>query len=121
MIKVLRAGAAIETATGVGLLLAPRLVVRILLRAELTGSGVAVSRVCGLALLCLGLACWPSSSASPGGTNQRAARALLVYNGSATIYFLYLRIVAGYGGIALEIVIAVHAVLTALLAWRRST
>jgi hypothetical protein len=54
---------ALEVATGVALIVHPSLVVRVLLGAGLSGGGIAVGRVAGLALLSLGLACWPSGMA----------------------------------------------------------
>lgn len=46
-------------ATGLALLLVPWLVGRLLLGEDLTGVAVAVGRVTGIALIGLGLACWP--------------------------------------------------------------
>ena len=64
--------AAIEAATGVALIAVPGLVAHVLLGAGLSDSGIAVARLTGIALLCLGLACWP------GGDD--AIRALFSYN-----------------------------------------
>jgi hypothetical protein len=108
--------AVLETGTGLALLLLPRFVVRILLGAEPLGVGVAASRLCGLALISFGLACWPEREAAPGHLDRRAVRALLVYNASATTYLAYLMAVDGYRGLLLVPAIALHAVLAAVLA-----
>jgi hypothetical protein len=106
----------LETGTGLALLMLPRLAVRILLGAELLGAGVATSRLCGVALICFGLACWPEREESPHGMDRRAPRALLVYNAAASGYLACLMILHGYRGIALVPTIAIHAALAALLA-----
>ena len=46
---------------------------------------------------------------------MHAIRVLLIYNGLATAYLGYLRILGGYRGIALVPAILFHAVLTLLL------
>ena len=108
--------AVLETGTGLALLIVPRFVVRVLLGAEPLGAGVATSRVCGLALLSFGLACWPEREAAPGRLDRRAVRALLVYDASVTAYLVLLMAVDGYRGLLLVPVIALHAVLAAVLA-----
>jgi hypothetical protein len=107
--------AVLETGTGLGLLTFPRLVVRLLLGAEPVGAGVATARLCGLALLSLGLACWPEGQARRQGPDRRALRALLVYNTAAAAYLAVLMAIEGYRGIALVPAIVLHAILGALL------
>jgi hypothetical protein len=107
--------AVLETGTGLGLLTVPRLVVRLLLGAELVGAGVATTRLCGLGLLSLGLACWPASQAGRPDPDRRALRALLVYNAAAAAYLAVLMAIEGYRGVALVPAIVLHAILGALL------
>jgi hypothetical protein len=107
--------AVLETGTGLALLTLPRFVVRVLLSAELVGPGVATSRLCGLALLSLGVACWPQWQANPQGPDRRAVRALLVYNAAASAYLAILMAVEGYRGVLLVPAVALHAILAALL------
>ena len=108
--------AVLETGTGLVLLAFPRFVVRLLLGAELPGAGVAAGRLCGVALISFGLACWPEWAARPPGLDRRAHRALLVYNASAAAYLAGLMAVDGYRGLLLVPAIALHAVLAAVLA-----
>jgi hypothetical protein len=61
MKKVLVLAAVSETATGAALLIVPSLVVQLLFGAELTGIAMTVARVTGLALIALGVACWPGT------------------------------------------------------------
>jgi hypothetical protein len=108
--------AVLETGTGLALLALPRFAVRLLLGAELQGAGVAAGRLCGVALVSLGLACWPERGTTPDRLDRRATRALLVYNASATAYLAALLALDGDRGILLIPAIALHAVLTAVLA-----
>jgi hypothetical protein len=108
--------AVLETGTGLALLTFPRGVVRLLLGAELQGAGVAAGRLCGIALISFGLACWPERAATPDRLDRRAGRALLVYNASATAYLAGLLALDGDRGLLLIPAIALHAVLTAVLA-----
>jgi hypothetical protein len=74
MKKVLTVAAVVEVATGMTLLIVPLLVVRLLLGAELTGVSIPVARVLGIALLALGVACWPGSTALCAMLTYSAAR-----------------------------------------------
>ncbi len=59
MRPVLVIAAVAEIATGLVLLLAPTLVGQLLLGADLAGLAATVARVAGIALIGLGVACWP--------------------------------------------------------------
>jgi hypothetical protein len=48
-----------EAATGLALLIAPSLVGQLLLGEQLSGVATPVARVAGIALIALGIACWP--------------------------------------------------------------
>jgi hypothetical protein len=104
---VLSVAAVAEVATGMALLVVPSLVVRLLLGAELAGVSIPVARVTGIALLALGVCCWPSSSALCG---------MLTYGALVTVYLAYLGLVGGFTGILLWPAVVVHAILTTLLA-----
>jgi hypothetical protein len=111
--------AVLETGTGLALLIVPRFVVRILLGAALVGPGVATGRVCGIALISLGLASWPNWQPTEPTLlrpDRRAVRALLVCNASATAYLAGLMALDGYRGILLVPAIAIHGVLATLFA-----
>jgi hypothetical protein len=114
MKKLLGVAAAIEAATGVALMIYPPLVTRLLLGEGVSGAGVALGRVAGFALLSLGLACWPEVKSA--SANTPALRALLTYNLLATIYLAYLGIGGQWIGSLLWPAVAIHAVLTFLLA-----
>jgi hypothetical protein len=106
------AGAALETATGVLLMADPGLVVRLLIGANLSGGGVAVARVCGLALFALGLACWPSRT----GVSAQAIRALFAYNFLFALYIAYLGIGGGFTAYLLWPACILHGLMALFLA-----
>lgn len=98
-----------EAATGVALLVAPALVGRLLLGAELTSVSAVVARVAGIALLALGVGCWPGP----------ALLGMLTYSTLATLYLAYLALGGQWAGPLLWPVVGLHLVLTILLgrAW----
>ena len=59
MKKVLIFAAVAEAATGMALLIVPSLIGQLLLGEHLIGIAIAVARVAGIALIGLGVACWP--------------------------------------------------------------
>ena len=105
MKKLLALAAIAEVATGLALLVAPALVGRLLLGAELKGVAVAVARVLGIALIALGVACWPGP----------ALLGMLTYGALVTAYLLYLAVRGEWVGPLLWPAVALHAILTLLL------
>jgi hypothetical protein len=108
MKKALTIAAVLEVATGMALLIVPSLVGRLLFGAEFTGVANPAARVTGIALLALGVACWPGSTAFCG---------MLTYSALATLYLLYLAIRGEWIGLLLWPVVVLHGILTLLLAW----
>jgi hypothetical protein len=106
MKNLLRLVAVGEAATGVALLIIPSLVCRLLFGTELTGASVVMARVTGIALIGLGIACWPACTALCG---------LLTYSALVTVYLAYVGLAGGFTGILLWPAVVVHAVLTLLL------
>jgi hypothetical protein len=106
MKKVLVLAAVSEAATGAALLAVPSLVGRLLLGEELIGVAIPVARVLGIALVALGVACWPGRAPLWG---------MLTYSVAVTLYLGYLGFAGGVGGILLWPAVALHLSLTALL------
>ena len=102
---VLIFAAAAEITTGVALLIVPSLVVQLLLGEDLIGIAIPIARVAGIALIGLGVACWPGPS--------RAG--MLIYSALVTLYLAYLGFMVGLSGVLLWPAVAVHAAVTALL------
>jgi hypothetical protein len=107
MKKLLTVAAIAEAATGLALLVVPSLVGRLLLGAELTGVAVPAARVLGIALIALGVACWPDRPALCG---------MLIYGALVTLYLSYLGIRGNWVGPLLWPAVVLHAVLTLLFA-----
>ena len=57
--KILTFAAVVEIGTGIALMIAPAIVVALLVRAEISVLGMLLGRCLGIALLALGLGCWP--------------------------------------------------------------
>ena len=94
-----------EAATGLALLIVPSLVGQLLLGEQLTGVAIPVARVSGIALIALGIACWPGPPLV----------GMLTYSASVTLYLAYLGFAGGLTGVLLWPAVMLHAILTALL------
>jgi hypothetical protein len=94
-----------EVATGLGLLIVPSLVGQLLLGEQLAGVAIPVARVCGIALIALGIACWPGPPLV----------GMLTYSALVTLYLAYLGFAGGLSGVLLWPAVMLHAILTALL------
>jgi hypothetical protein len=105
MKKVLNFAAIAEAATGLALLIAPSLVGQLLFGEELAGVAIPVARVTGIALIALGVACWPGPPL--GG--------MLSYSAMVTLYLAYLGLAGGLTGIFLWPAVALHAILSVFL------
>ena len=95
-----------EMATGLCVLAVPQRVASLLLGAEVTGIGIGIGRVAGIALISLGIACLPG----------RAMAGMLVYSTLVALYLAYLGLAGGGAGVLLWPTVAVHIVVSALLA-----
>ncbi len=91
MKKVLIFAAVAEAATGLALLIVPSLVGQLLLGEELTGVAIPVARVAGIALIALGIACWPGPPLV----------GMLTYSALVTLYLAYLGFAGGLTGVLL--------------------
>ncbi len=94
-----------EVATGLTLLVVPSLVGRWLFGEDLTGVAVPIARVAGIALIGLGVACWPGTPLV----------GMLIYSAAVTLYLAYLGLADGLTGLLLWPAVVLHASLTALL------
>jgi hypothetical protein len=104
--RLLAIAAAGEALTGLGLLVYPPIVVWLLFGAELTGVSTPAARVLGIALIALGVACWPGTPLI----------GMLIYSAAVTLYLAYLGIRGEWVGPLLWPAVVLHAVLTLLLA-----
>jgi hypothetical protein len=95
-----------EALTGLALLAVPSLVGKLLLGQELVGVAAAVARVAGIALVGLGVACWPGPP----------RLGLLIYSLGVALILAWLGLGEGLLGVLLWPAVALHAILTMLLA-----
>ncbi|WP_296714486.1 hypothetical protein [Rhodoblastus sp.] len=107
MKKALAFAAVAELVTGLALLLAPSLVGWLLFGQELAGLGVVAGRVAGIALIALGVACWPGPPIA----------GMLFYSAAVAVYLALIGLEGGFTGVVLWPAVALHVVVTALLAW----
>jgi hypothetical protein len=105
MKRALVLAAVIEVATGAALLIVPSLVGQLLFGAELTGIAVTLAHVTGIALIALGIACWPGTPLV----------GMLIYSAAVTLYLAYVGFAGGLTGILLWPAVILHLILTALL------
>ena len=116
--KVLTFASIVEVATGLALLIAPRFVVGLLVGPNVPDQDIPMGRLPGIAILALGLACWPGWTHAQSGSS--AARGMLVYNLLTALFLVYMFRIGHLGGVLLWPAVVLHAVLTFLLAgaWR---
>jgi hypothetical protein len=111
--NVLGLAALAEAGTGVILLAYPPIVVRLLFAAEISGAGVIMSRLAGIALIGLGAACWPGNPAF------QSLNGMLTYGTMAMLYLIIVGVRGEWVGLLLWPGVVVHAILIVLLggAW----
>jgi hypothetical protein len=102
---VLAFAAIAEAATGAALLIVPSLVGWLLLGEELAGIAVPVARVAGIALIGLGVACWPGPP----------TLGMLIYSVGVTLVLAWFGVAGATAGIFLWPAVALHAILSLLL------
>jgi len=77
----------------------------LLLGEQLTGVAVPVARLAGIALIALGIACWPGPPLV----------GMLNYSVLATLYLAYLGFAGSLTGVLLWPAVVLHVILTVLL------
>ena len=87
------------------LLIVPSLVAYLLLGQDLSGVAIAVARMAGIALIGLGIACWPGPPLV----------GMLTYSAVVTLYLSYVGFADGLAGVFLWPAVALHAILSVFL------
>jgi hypothetical protein len=105
--RLLAFAAIAEVVTGLALIAVPSLVVKLLFGTDVAGVAVITSQFAGLALLALGVACWPPTDVLCG---------MLTYTSLATLGLVYLGLDGRWVGPLLWPAVVLHAVLTLFLA-----
>ena len=110
--QLLSVTGAAETAMGLVLAVAPSLLVELLLGSVSgTAAGITVSRVAGVAILALGVACWLARQDAAGRAARGLIAAMLVYNAAVAAILVLVWTNQGLSGVALWPVVLAHAVL----------
>lgn len=101
-----------EMATGLALIAMPSLIGRLLLGVPLTEPATMVASILGVALLALGIACWPGPP----------RLGMTVYSALITLYLAYTGFSSASAGPLLWPIAALHGGLTIALlpSWNRS-
>ena len=112
--RIIALASVAEAATGLGLIAVPWLVVSLLLGVEPEGIAIVISRVAGIALIALAIACWPDPAAKRSATPYIA---LLLYNALVALVLAKVGLDGDAVGVLLWPVAILHLLLSALLAW----
>ena len=108
----MRAASGLEVLTGLGLVVAPSLLARLLFGSDLNAAGEATGRIAGLVMLCLAAVCWPRAA----GAEAHALAPLLALSVLAALYLVVIGLTGTTVGVLLWPAAAAHAVLAILLA-----
>ena len=109
MSRLLKLTALIEVATGLGLIVMPAAVVRLLLGAEISGASIPLGRVAGVALLALGVACWLAQHDAQSCAARGLVSAMVLYNLGAVVILGAAGLQSQSVGIALWPAVVLHA------------
>jgi hypothetical protein len=113
MKKLLTLSAIIEAATGLGLLVAPAALARLLLGGTLdTPAAVTVGRVAGTALVALGVACWLAASDAQSCAARGVVSAMVIYNLGAALVLGATGIRSQLAGVGLWPAVLLHTAMT---------
>ena len=118
----MRAASGLEVLTGVGLIVAPSLLARLLFGSDLNGAGEATGRISGLVMVCLAAGCWPRAA----GAETPVLVPLMALSWLAATFLIVTGLIGANVGILLWPAAALHLILAVLLTrvWmenRRST
>lgn len=103
-----------EASTAAVVLLAPARFSTLLFGAAVEWPGAAFTRLVGIALLALVVACWPA--ARPDASNSAAVRGITGYNLLAAAYLAYEGAASGHAGVLLWPAVLEHALVGLVLA-----
>ena len=106
--KLLTVCVVVELATGLAFLVTPGLFSNLLLGITATAVTNLFARFFGVALIALGIACWPRPQ------SIAAVRSMLFYNGVIALYLAYVGVFVS-SGLLLWPAVVFHALMSALL------
>ncbi len=114
----MRAASGLEVLTGVGLIVAPSLLARLLFGSDLNAVGEATGRIAGLVMLCLAVGCWPRTTRA----EAHALAPLTALSWLAAAFLIVTGLMGANVGMLLWPAAALHLILAVLLtrAWMES-
>lgn len=115
--NVLAFASIVEVGTGLALLAVPHVVVGLLLGTRVPVEEIALGRLPGIAILALGLACWPGGQGD--ASRLQPVRGMLVYNMLMAVFLVWLFTVDHMGGALLWPGVVLHGAVALLLVWTR--
>ena len=108
----MRAASGLEVLTGVGLIVAPSLLARLLFGSDLNAAGEATGRISGLVMLCLAAGCWPRAASA----ESHALMPLAALSWLAAAFLIVTGVIGANVGTLLWPAAALHLILAILLA-----
>jgi hypothetical protein len=93
-------------------MIAPVVIAKLLLGAEIEGSAVILGNVAGISLISLAIACWPRGEK----TSSSAYFAMIFYNLMIALLLAETGWTSGTGGILLWPIVVIHLLFGALIA-----
>src|SRR6266581_4077009 len=117
--QLLTFAAAFESLTGLALILAPKATAVFILGAEpnVVGKmGKMLGRVCGVALVALGIACWGARTDSESAARSGMLKAITFYNAGVGLLLVLFAAIGKTGGIVLWSAGVLHLALAAAFA-----
>ena len=112
----MRVASGLEVLTGLGLVVAPSLLARLLFGSDLNGAGEAMGRIAGLVMVCLAAGCWPRDAEI---TQSRALIPLAALSWLAAAFLVVSGAAGANVGLLLWPAAALHLILAVMLtrAW----
>jgi len=114
--QLLTFAAAFESLTGLALILAPKATAVFILGAEPNVVGKMLRRVCGVALVALGIACWGARNDSGSAAQSGTLKAITFYNAGVGLLLVLFAAIGKTGGIVLWSAGVLHLALAAAFA-----
>ena len=114
--QLLTFAAAFESLTGLALILAPKATAVFILGAEPNVVGKLLRRVCGVALVALGIACWGARTDSESAARSGTLKTITFYNAGVGLLLVLFAAIGKTGGIVLWSAGVLHLALAAAFA-----
>lgn len=113
MKRLLTLSALLEVPTGLALIAVPDLVVRLLLGGGISGAGIPLGRVAGVALLAIGVACWLASHDARSCAARGLASGMVLYNLGVATVLVISAVHSDLAGVVLWPAVILHMVMAA--------